>query len=171
MKQIKTALILLLALGTNALMAQEMNESFNYFGLGYMELSSNSTTAAPEFSPAGVMVRLGHSFNPELALEFQSGFSNEVGTGTDTFKVNRVNSLFLRWSAGYERINLYTLIGMSRVTATVATLSEQRDGFSFGFGLSLPTGKSTDVVVEWANYITENAYRIDSLNIGFARHF
>ncbi len=138
----------------------------NYFGISYLQLQS-SPTAGLNYSPNGILARLGFMMGDHFGLELQTGFSQ---TGRN-FELNNVSAAYLYAGFPYERLHLFTLAGMARTNVDSARKSEISENFSFGFGIRWEAVANLDLGLEWMNYAERSAYRINAVNIGFVKHF
>ncbi len=138
----------------------------NYFGISYLQLHRGQT-AGPNYSPNGIMARLGFMTGDHFGLELQAGLSQ---TGGD-FELNNLTAAYLYAGFPYERLQLYTLAGMARTDVDSGGNSEISRNFSFGFGVRWQAVANLDIGLEWMNYAERSAYRVSALNIGFVTHF
>lgn len=144
--------------------AQAAEDSANYYGLSYMQINA---TLPASVAPTGVMLRLGHRFSYDFALEFHTSTSQSNTSPS----IDSSNSILLRWSAPYERFQLYTLVGLSRIGYTASDISSSLDSTSFGAGAIFETKGPYHIMLEWVNYISSSAASTNSVNIGFIRYF
>jgi len=160
-------LFLLLVLACTAGMAwgQEY-KPINYFGISYLQLHS-SRTAGPDYSPNGIMARLGFMMGDNLGLELQTGLSQTRGN----FELNSVTAAYLYAGFPYERLHLFTLAGMARTDVDSAGKSEISENFSFGFGVRWRVAANLDIGLEGMNYAERSTYQVNAFNIGFVKHF
>jgi len=152
--------IALLALSPTALAEQPI--SGNYFGLTYLEMQQTDSGAS--YAPSGFMLRYGMPVNADWSFEIQTGAGNAVGTTS----VHRINSLFLRYGSNYEQMYVYSMFGLSRVTASVGGVEYTDDRGSYGIGLMLKAG-NTHVTMEWVNYAVTSTYSLNSINFGIIK--
>lgn len=143
----------------------EDDTTTNYFGLDYMEVSGGSPSI--DYAPSGVLLRLGHRFSYDFAIEFHTASAQTSAS----LSLDRLNSVLLRWSAPYERFNLYTLVGMTRLNYTSSGTAAVADSGSFGVGARFDTNKDYSIHLEWVSYGTSTALKADSINIGLAWKF
>jgi len=137
----------------------------NYFGLDFMEVSGGSPSI--DYAPTGVLLRLGHRFSYDFALEFHTGSAQTAGS----LSLDRLNSVLLRWSAPYERFNLYTMVGMSRINYSSSGTAAVADSGSFGVGARFETNRDYSIHLEWMSYGTSTELKADSINMGLAWTF
>lgn len=154
-------LILLSVLG---MQAQAAEDSANYYGLTFMQINASLPTS---IAPTGVMLRLGHRFSYDFAMEFHTGSTQSNSTPS----IDRTNSVFLRWSSPYERFQLYTLVGLSRVSYTSSGIQSSMDSNSYGAGAIFETRGPYHIMLEWINYISSSEASTNSVNLGFIRYF
>ncbi len=160
-------LLLLMLLGSTAgPVSGEAYQPINYFGISYLQLRG-SQTAGPDYSPNGIIARLGFMTGDYFGLELQAGLSQ---TGRN-FELNSVTAAYLYAGLPYERLHLFTLAGMARTDVDSAGKSEISENFSFGFGIRWEAATNLDIGLEWMNYAERSAYQVNALNIGFVKHF
>ena len=159
----KLILALLLPLFSFSVHAADDNNT-NYFGVSYMEVSGGSP--AIDYAPTGVLLRLGHRFSYDFAIEFHTGSAQTEST----LSMDRLNSVLLRWSAPYERFHLYTMVGLSRITYSSGTTAVADSG-SYGLGARFDTNKDYTIHLEWMSYGTSTALKADSINLGLTWNF
>lgn len=160
---IKKAIGLVL-LSILAVQAQATEDSSNYYGLTFMQINATLPTS---IAPTGVMLRLGHRFSYDFAMEFHTG-SSQSNTSPS---IDRSNSIFLRWSAPYERFQLYTLVGLTRISYTSSGTSTSLDSTSYGAGAIFETRSPYHIMLEWVNYVSSSSASTNSVNLGFVRYF
>ncbi|MDH5183778.1 MAG: hypothetical protein OEX12_07805 [Gammaproteobacteria bacterium] len=160
---IKKAIGLIL-LSVMGMQAQAAEDSANYYGLTLMQINASVPTS---IAPTGVMLRLGHRFSYDFAMEFHTG-TTQSNTSPS---IDRSNSIFLRWSAPYERFQLYTLIGMSRISYTTEGTQSSLDSTSYGAGAIFETKGPYHIMLEWVNYVSSSSASTNSVNLGFVRYF
>ena len=144
----------------------EEYQPLNYFGISFLQLEGNRT-GGPDFRPNGILARLGFMGGDHFGLELQTGLTQ---TGND-FELKNVAGAYLFAGIPYERLQLFTLAGMARISVRNAGRSESNENFSFGFGIRWRATEELDVGAEWMNYAERTAYKVNALNIGFVRHF
>ncbi|MBD3610575.1 MAG: hypothetical protein HUJ30_08500 [Gammaproteobacteria bacterium] len=159
--------ILALALFASSftLHAAEKSAATNYYGLSFMEVSSSAGTT--NYAPTGILLRLGHRFSYDFALEFHTGSASSGSS----LAIDRINSFLMRWEMPYERFHLHTMVGLSRVVFDDTNGKVVNDGGSYGVGARFETNGPYDIQLEWMSYIGLDAYNTDSINIGFIRYF
>ncbi|MBD3669674.1 MAG: hypothetical protein HUJ29_02790 [Gammaproteobacteria bacterium] len=156
----KLILALLLPFITFTAQAADEGDSSNYYGLTLMEVSGGSPSL--DYAPTGILLRLGHRFSYDLAIEFHTASAQT----SSTLSLDRLNSVLLRWSAPYERFHLYTMVGLSRVNFTASGTKAVADSGSFGLGARFETSKDYTIHLEWMSYGTSTALKADSINLG-----
>ncbi len=144
----------------------EEYQPLNYFGISFLQLEGNRT-GGPDFRPNGILARLGFMGGDHFGLELQTGLTQ---TGND-FELKNVAGAYLFAGIPYERLQLFTLAGMARISVRNAGRSENNENFSFGLGIRWRATEELDVGAEWMNYAERTAYKVNALNIGFVRHF
>ena len=144
-----------------ATQAHATEDSTNYYGLTFMQINATLPTS---IAPTGVMLRLGHRFSYDFAMEFHTGTTQSNSYPS----IDRSNSIFLRWSAPYERFQLYTLIGMTRISYNG---SDSLDSTSYGAGAIFETRSPYHIMLEWINYSSSSTVTANSVNLGFIRYF
>ena len=156
--------IILVLLSMVGMQAQAAEDSTNYYGLTFMQINATLPTS---IGPTGVMLRLGHRFSYDFAMEFHTGTSQSNTSPS----IDRTNSIFLRWSAPYERFQLYTLIGLTRISYSSSGTSSSLDSTSYGAGAIFETKSPYHIMLEWVNYISSSSASTNSVNLGFVRYF
>jgi hypothetical protein len=160
-KLLLVSLLTLMAFSAHA----EDDGDTNYYGLDFMQISGGSPSI--DYAPTGVLLRLGHRFSYDFAIEFHVGSAQTAGS----LSLDRLNSVLLRWSAPYERFHLYTMVGVSRIGYTSSGSAAVADSGSFGVGARFETKKNYSLHLEWMSYGTSTALKADSINLGLAWNF
>ena len=158
----KAIALVLLSIASMQLHATE--DQVNYFGLSFMQINA---TLPASVAPTGVMLRLGHRFSYDFALEFHTGGSQSNTSPS----IDRSNSILLRWSAPYERFQLYTLVGLTRLGYSSSGTSTSLDSSSFGAGAIFETQGPYNIMLEWINYVSSSNASTNAVNLGFIRFF
>ncbi|MGM0412196.1 MAG: outer membrane beta-barrel protein [Pseudomonadota bacterium] len=137
-----------------------------YFGGSYLDFAERE---APDnqYSPSGLMLRIGQRFNENVAVDFQAGASQTVSG----FQVSRFTGLFLQLGGQWERIHFYTQLGPARTEIKMDGATEVNDGIAYGFGARVSPSDTFDIVVEWMDYTVGAEERLDAIGIGFVRPF
>ena len=137
-----------------------------YFGGSYLDFAERE---APDdqYSPSGLLLRVGQRFNENVAVDFQAGASQTVSD----FQVSRFTGLFLQLGGQWERVNFYTQLGPARTEIKLDGTTEVNDGLAYGFGARVSPSATFDVVVEWMDYTVGAEERLDAIGIGFTRVF
>ncbi|SFD81506.1 hypothetical protein SAMN05660831_02364 [Thiohalospira halophila DSM 15071] len=165
---LRTLGLLALALPMAATSAEEEDGGGEpaYFGGSYLDFAERE---APDdqYSPSGLMLRIGQRFNENVAVDFQAGASQTVSD----FQVSRFTGLFLQLGGQWERIHFYTQLGPARAELEMNDTTEVNDGIAYGFGARVSPSDSFDIVVEWMDYTLGAEERLDSIGIGFIRPF
>ena len=144
--------------------APEQNQA--YFGGSYLDFAERE---APDnqYSPSGLLLRIGQRFSENVAVDFQAGASQTVSD----FQVSRFTGLFLQLGGQWERIHFYTQIGPARTELKMNDTTEVNDGIAYGFGARVSPSETFDIVVEWMDYTVGAEDRLDAIGIGFIRPF
>ena len=158
-KAITLVLLSLISIQTHA-----TEDSANYYGLSYMQINA---TLPASIAPTGIMLRLGHRFSYDFAMEFHTG-SSQSNTSPS---IDRSNSILLRWSAPYERFQIYTLVGLTRLSYSASGTSSSLDSSSYGAGAIFETRGPYHIMLEWMSYVAASDASTNSVNIGFIRYF
>lgn len=142
----------------------EQNQA--YFGGSYLDFAERE---APDnqYSPSGLLLRIGQRFSENVAVDFQAGASQTVSD----FQVSRFTGLFVQLGGQWERIHFYTQIGPARTELKMNDTTEVNDGIAYGFGARVSPSETFDIVVEWMDYTVGAEDRLDAIGIGFIRPF
>jgi len=185
----KTKFLLILILGLFANQTQADISSGTYWGLEYSKMDTDLLiSVGPPVdlrkpSLDTFIFRGGYFFADFLAVEFHLGSSltEENSTGGVSAKANSIVAAFVRANLPLhaQNTNLYFSLGGSRVDIKLEDASNvlapittvTASGFSYAFGAELYATPSTALSIEYTRYLSEDAARINSLSIGFIRHF
>lgn len=191
----KTISLLTLVLGLFGAQAQADISSGTYWGLGYSKTDTDlaiasvgangPTTINEKPSLDSFIFRGGYYLADYLAVEFHLGtsLSEESQTGARRAKAKSIVGAFVRGNLPLhqQNANLYILLGGSRVEIkleeppSAANLSGVTTitgtGFSYAFGIELYATTSTAMNLEYTRYLSEDNATINSLSIGFVKHF
>ncbi|MFP4606536.1 MAG: outer membrane beta-barrel protein [Thiohalospira sp.] len=159
-------LALVLPLAAGAAEEGDPDEGQAYFGGSYLDFAERE---APDdqYSPSGLMLRIGQRFNENVSVDFQAGASQTVSG----FQVSRFTGLFVQLGGQWERIHFYTQLGPARTELKMDGTTEVNDGIAYGFGARVSPSETFDVVVEWMDYTVGAEDRLDAIGIGFTRPF
>ena len=152
-------------------------QASNYVGLDGTSLTVDNTVD-DDVNPIGARLRLGQRVNEFFDLELQLGGGLDESTqGFDELRA-AFAGLYLK---GYlplgRRSALFALAGASTVelTQTIGRgrFSDNRSGFSFGFGLETQLTRRLDLSADFMRYSLDDDEfsEVDAVNLGLKLYF
>lgn len=162
------------------------SEGKSYIGVQYGNGNYSDKEVSKDFKPepAALIGRFGYYFRPGFSVEGRLG----VGLEDDTqflkeFGLNGLNAKFeldsilgVYGTAHFnllDAVSLYGLLGVTRVEATAsvpgfpeAGSTDEKSGFSYGFGADFSATKSLLVNIEYMRYLEKTNYDLDVLGAG-----
>lgn len=159
--------------------------SSTYGGIQFASFDYSINDASGDFSPTGLIGRLGKDINENFSLEgrFGIGLSDDAITASDGF-INasvsiEIDTLLGAYGLAHARINesssIYALIGFTKIDTTFAasisgfgstSLSEDDSGLSFGVGAEIGLSRNVALNIEYVQYLNESEYDINVLSAG-----
>lgn len=149
---------------------------------GYIGLDGSSldiqNTLDEELNPGGVRLRLGMPVAPMVDVELHLGGGSE----SDTTAADRLTAVYVgAFLKGYlpvgQRSALYALAGFSAVDYTQTLdrrdFSDERSGFSYGFGLETEISRRMDLSADYVRYVNDDGpfSELSSVNLGIKLYF
>lgn len=136
------------------------------------------TEADDDFSPGGIRFRMGSQLSPRFDVEGQLGFS--FSDESESFDSIRA-TYFSGFLKGYIPLGttsaLYGLAGFSAISLTqeigFSEFTEERGGFSWGFGMETQFTRNVDLTADFVNYINSDGVfeNISAVNVGIKLYF
>lgn len=156
-----------------------------YGGIQFVSFDYSVDGAPEDFSPTGLIGRLGSNINENFSVEGRLGFGLSDDTitasdGIDTASLSvELDTLIGVYGIGHVMLNesssVYGLIGFTRVDTTIsasvtgigsASISEDDSGLSFGVGADIGLSSNVALNVEYIQYLNESEYDVTALAIG-----
>lgn len=188
-KVISLGVVAALMLSTNSVFAGLLASS--YGGIQYASFDTSVTvggiTIPEDFSPTGLIGRLGSNINENFSIEGRLGFglSDDTMTasdGVDTVSLSvELDTLIGVYGVGHIMLNesssVYGLIGFTKVDGTVsgsisgsqsgsASSSEDESGLSYGLGADIGVGKNLALNIEYIQYLDESKLDLSAIALG-----
>ena len=131
-----------------------------------------------EVSPGGIRFRMGSQISPLIDIEGHLGFSfTDETENLDSLSATYFSG-FLKGYVPLGRVSaLYGLVGWSAISLSQeignSEFSEERGGFSWGFGLETQLTKNADLTGDFVNYINSDGVfeNISAINVGIKLYF
>jgi len=164
-----------------------------YFGLDGSFIGiqrAESDNSNEQIDPVGLRARVGLPLSHSLDLEAHWGFGNhEAADGRDELEASFVGLYVKAYVPIGQRSSLYGLAGASSVEITryldnrgggasgaranSVGVSEDRNGFSFGFGLETQLTQRLDLTADWMRYASEEDRfeGVTAVNVGLKLYF
>ena len=157
-----------------------------YGGIQYasfdVSLSVDGTTIPEDFSPTGLIGRLGSNVNNNFSIEGRLGLglsddtiSASDGINTASLSVE-LDSLIGAYGIGHIMLNesssIYALIGFTKVDGTISayaswlgsgSVSEDETDLSYGIGADIGVGGNVALNIEYVQYIDKSEFDISAL--------
>ena len=136
------------------------------------------TESDDEVSPGGIRFRMGSQISPLIDVEGQLGFS--FSKDSDSFDSLRATyfSGFLKGYLPFGKVSaIYGLAGWSAISLSqeigTSEFTEERGGFSWGFGIETQLTRNTDLTADFVNYINSDGVfeNISAVNVGIKLYF
>lgn len=149
---------------------------------GYIGLDGSSlnieNSLDDDLNPGGVRLRLGMPVAPMIDVELHLGGGSE----SQTTAADRLTAVYAgAFLKGYlpvgRRSALYALAGVSAVDYTQTLdrrdFSDERSGFSYGFGLETEISPRLDLSADYVHYVSGDGpfSELSSVNLGIKLYF
>lgn len=164
------ALILSMAAGSQA-------QANGYIGLDGSSLNVENTLD-DDLNPGGMRLRLGMPVAPMIDIEMHLGGGRESQTtAADRFTATYVGAFLKGYLPVGNRSALYGLVGLSAVDYTQTfdgrDFSDERSGFSYGFGLETELSRRLDLSADYVHYVNDEGpfSELSSVNLGIKLYF
>lgn len=168
-------LFVLIGLVLCATPAVALDEYQSYFGFDYMlgdfedDFDNNADLDA-------VAARFGSYLSPNAALEARLGFSaSDDKVGGATFDLDNFVGVYARGIMPYQTVELYGVIGLTRVDLAINPAGHPADGddtgFSYGLGLDFKIGERIAIGLEYMMLLDASDYELTTTNIGAKYYF
>jgi len=150
-----------------------------YFGLGATALKAKTdvdvTNGIPEAedSQTGITARLGYDFMDYLGAELR-GTTAISGEDTGAEKIKQYGAYLKPNIDLTDSLNLYGLLGISKVNMSnpLGSPSDKESGFSYGLGLDYDVSDSFSVFLDAVNYLRKaDKNKVYGATLGGAYHF
>ncbi len=165
-------LILSVGLGSGA-----TAQAAGYIGLDGSSLTIENTLD-DELTPGGIRLRLGMPVAPMIDVELHLGGGTEDHTlAADRFTAVYVGAFLKGYLPVGRRSALYGLAGVSGVDYTQTLdrrdFSDERSGFSYGFGLETELSRRVDLSADYVRYVSDDGpfSELSSVNLGLKFYF
>lgn len=159
-------------------MAFQSASAETYFSIDGSKLNLQSEGSEEDASPGGIRFRIGWQISPRIDVEGHLGFSFTDETEDLDGLSATYFSGFLKGYVPLGRASaLYGLVGWSAITLTQEIgsneFTEDRGGFSWGFGMETQLTKNADLTGDFVNYInSDGAFEnISAVNVGIKLYF
>ncbi len=148
-----------------------------YFSIDGSKLNLR-TESDDEFSPGGMRFRMGSQISPLIDIEGQLGFS----FSDDSERFDSLRATYLSgFLKGYIPVGtasaVYGLAGWSAFSLSQeignSEFTEERGGFSWGFGMETQLTRNADLTADFVNYINSDGLfeSISAVNVGIKLYF
>lgn len=149
---------------------------------GYIGLDGSSldieNTLDDELNPVGLRLRLGMPVAPMFDVELHLGGGSESETlVADRFKASYMGAFLKGYLPVGRRSALFGLAGYSAVDFTQTVngrdFSDERSGFSYGFGLETEISRRLDLSADYVHYVSDDGpfSELSSVNLGLKLYF
>jgi len=153
--------------------ALAIDEYRSYFGFDYL-LTDFETDSGSSVDLDAVSARFGSYLNENVALEARLGFSASDDTVAGvTYELDNFVGVYARGIMPYETVELYGIVGFTRVDLAIPGNPADGDdsGFSYGAGLDFKVGERLAIGLEYMMLIDSSDYELTTTNIGFKYYF
>ncbi len=149
---------------------------------GYIGLDGSSLNIESdlddELNPGGIRLRLGMPVAPMLDVELHLGGGSE----SQTTAADRLTAVYMgAFVKGYLPVGrhsaFYVLGGLSAVDYTQTIdrrdFSDERSGFSYGFGLETELSRRLDLSADYVRYVSDDGpfSELSSVSLGVKLYF
>lgn len=148
-----------------------------YIGLDGSSLSIENSQDS-DLSPRGVRLRLGARISQVLDIELHLGGGSESETVVaDRLSAGYLGGFVKAYAPLGERSALFALAGVSSVEFTQTVngreFSDDRSGFSFGFGMETQLTQRLDLSADFVRYLRSDGpfTELSSVNLGIKYYF
>ncbi len=149
---------------------------------GYIGLDGSSldieNTLDDELNPGGIRLRLGMPVAPMFDVELHIGGGSESETlVADRFTASYMGAFLKGYLPVGRRSALFALAGFSAVDFTQTfdgrDFSDERSGFSYGFGLETEISQRLDLSADYVRYVRNDGpfSELSSVNLGIKLYF
>lgn len=155
--------------------ALAIDEYRSYFGFDYL-LTDFEPDSGEAVDLDAVSARFGSYLNENVALEARLGVSASDDTVSgDTYELDNFVGVYARGIVPYETVELYGIVGFTRVDLAINVPGHSADGddsgFSYGAGLDFKVGERLAIGLEYMLLIDSSDYELSTTNIGFKYYF
>lgn len=149
---------------------------------GYIGLDGSSldieNSLDDELNPGGLRLRLGIPVAPMFDLELHIGGGSESETlVADRFRASYMGAFLKGYLPVGRRSALFGLAGFSAVDFTQTfdgrDFTDERSGFSYGFGLETEISRRLDLSADYVRYVSDEGpfSELSSVNLGIKLYF
>ncbi len=149
---------------------------------GYIGLDGSSlnieNTLDDELNPGGLRLRLGMPVAPMFDVELHLGGGSESETpAADRFQASYMGAFVKGYLPVGRRSALFGLAGYSAVDFTQTfdgrDFTDERSGFSYGFGLETEISRRLDLSADYVRYVRDEGpfSELSSINLGIKLYF
>ena len=149
---------------------------------GYIGLDGSSldieNTLDDELNPGGLRLRLGMPVAPMFDIELHIGGGSESETlVADRFQATYMGAFLKGYLPVGRRSALFGLAGFSAVDFTQTfdgrDFTDERSGFSYGFGLETEISRRLDLSADYVRYVRDEGpfSELSSVNLGIKLYF
>jgi outer membrane immunogenic protein len=189
-RNISLSIVVAVMLSTNSAFAGLLASS--YGGIQFASFDASIDGIPEDFSPTGLIGRLGNNINENFSVEGRLGFGLSDDTitatdGVDTASLSiELDTLIGVYGVGHIMLNesssIYGLVGFTKVDGTVSasisgsltgsgSSSEDESGLSYGVGADIGVGKNLALNIEYIQYLNESELDLNAISLGIKVNF
>lgn len=176
------------ALSTNSAVADQSGGLYGgvqFASFDVSDVTVGGATIPEDFSPTGLIFRLGNNVNENFSVEGRLGLGLSddtitVSDGIDTVSLSiELDTLIGVYGVGHvilsESSSVYGLIGITKVDGTLSaslsgggsgSLSDDETGLSFGVGADIGLSNTVALNIEYIQYLNKSAFDVSALAFG-----
>jgi len=155
----------------------QLTQAGGYIGLDGSSLNIENSLD-DELNPGGLRLRLGMPIAPLVDIELHLGGGHESRTtAADSFSAVYTGAFLKGYLPVGRRSAFYALAGVSAVDYTQTfdgrDFSDERSGFSYGFGLETEISRRMDLSADYVRYVRDDGpfSELSSVNLGIKLYF
>ena len=156
-----------------------------YGGAQFASFDLSFDGTSEDFSPTGLIFRLGNNINENFSVEGRLGLglSDDTITASDGITTASVSieldTLIGVYGVGHvmlsESSSIYGLIGFTKVDGTIdasasgvgsVSVSDDESGLSFGVGTDIGLSNNLALNIEYIQYLNETDMDLNAISVG-----
>ncbi len=153
-----------------------------YVGISLSKGEYSHDYLSEEFSPVGLIGKIGYKINKNFAVEGR--FGTGITDDEKTYESVELDNIFGVYGKGIlninEKINFVGLIGFTRVEGTYTyslpyfgsnSNTDDESGLSFGVGFDFAMTDKLSVGIEYIQYLSKSKVDVSGIELGITKYF